>query len=92
MATPKKPAARPAVADAPARRYFVVNKAGAIHECDREHARWRLGQVGYRMATPAEVAELAARGGEQRADDPICTPWSPDPDAQIDPDAESPTA
>jgi hypothetical protein len=39
------------------------------------------------MATAAEVAELDARGGEQRADDPICTPWSPDPDSQIDVDA-----
>lgn len=93
MATPKKPA-QPATQSAPkaGRRYFIVNKAGAIHEVDREHARERLRQVGYRLATPAEVAELEARGGEQRADNPICTPWSPDPDAQIDPDAEQPTA
>ena len=40
------------------------------------------------MATPAEIAELEARNGEQRADSPICMPWSPDPDAAIDPDAE----
>lgn len=78
----KAPAAAPA-----GRRYFIVNKAGAIHECDREHAKMRLGQIGFRMATPAEIAELEARGGEQRANDPICQPWSPDPDAQIDVDA-----
>ncbi len=84
MATPKNP--KPAAAAPVGRRYFIVNKAGAIHEVDREHARVRLAQVGFRMATAAEVAELEARGGEQRANDPICTPWSPDPDALIDPD------
>jgi hypothetical protein len=75
----------PAAPRAP-KRYFIVNPAGAIHEVDREHARWRLGQVGFRMATPAEVAELDARSGEQRADSPICARWSPDPDAQLDVD------
>ena len=75
------------------RRYFIVNPAGAIHEVDRAHATWRLGQAGWRLATKAEVAELySARGplkpGEQRADRPICEPWSPDPDAQIDVDSE----
>ena len=83
MATPKKaPAAAPA-----ARRYFIVNPKGCIHEVDRDHAKQRLAVAGWRMATAAEVAELDARGGEQRADNPICTPWSPDPDALIDPDA-----
>jgi hypothetical protein len=77
-----------AAAPAPSgRRYFIVNPKGCIHEVEREHAKWRLSIVGWRMATAAEVAELDARGGEQRADDPICTPWSPDPDSQIDVDA-----
>jgi hypothetical protein len=83
MATPKKPQPTAPVG----RRYFIVNKAGAIHEVDREHAKMRLGQIGFRLATPAEIAELDARGGEQRASDPICAPWSPDPDAQLDIDA-----
>jgi hypothetical protein len=60
-------------------RYFIVNKAGAIHEVDAEHARMRLAQPGYRQATLAEVKELLERGGNQRCDDPICEPWSPEP-------------
>lgn len=79
---PKAPAAAPS-----GRRYFIVNPAGCIHEVDREHARWRLSIVGWRMATAAEVAQLDAQGGEQRADSPICQPWTPDPDKLIDPDA-----
>lgn len=71
------------------RRYFIVNPAGAIHEVDREHARERLKSAGWRMATPAEIAELDRRGGEQRVDvPPICPRWAPDPDAAIDPDRE----
>jgi hypothetical protein len=82
------PRPRPEPIDAPApRRYFIVNPAGCIHEVDREHARWRLGFTGWRMASKAELDELTARKGEQRCDSPICEPWSPDPDAQIDPDA-----
>lgn len=80
---PARKPAKPAENDA-ARRYFLVNPAGAIHEVTREHARERLKIAGWRLATAAEVAELERRGGEQRADDPICPPWSPDPDAQID--------
>lgn len=60
-------------------RYFIVNPAGTIHECDADHARWRLRQPGYRQATLEEVQELVARGGNQRFDDPICEPWSPEP-------------
>lgn len=60
-------------------RYFIVNKHGVIHECDADHARWRLQQPGYRQATLEEVKELIARGGNQRFDDPICEPWSPQP-------------
>lgn len=84
MATkPKAPAAAPV-----GRRYFIVNPKGCIHEVERDHAATRLkSSPGWRMATAAEVAELDARGGEQRADSPVCTPWSPDPDAQIDVDA-----
>ena len=85
MAPSKK--AQPAQQPASERTYYIVNKAGAIHEVDYEHAKARLRQVGFRIATAAEVAELAQRGGEQRANDPICAPWSPDPDAFADPAA-----
>ena len=60
-------------------RYFIVNPHGVIHECDADHARWRLRMPGYRLATLDEVKELMARGGNQRFDDPICEPWSPEP-------------
>ncbi len=84
-------ASKPKAAEAvkPARRYFIVNPAGALHEVTREHASELLRSPGFRMATPAEVEQLHAQGGEQRFDQPICTPWSPDPDVQMgDPDAE----
>jgi len=80
---PTRRTAAPAAAE-PTRRYFLVNPKGAIHEADREHARVRLGQPGWRLATPAEVQALEDAGGEQRFDRPICAPWSPDPDAQLD--------
>lgn len=60
--------------------YYIVNPKGTIHSVDRAHAAWRLRTVGWRMATPEEVQLLRDAGGEQRADSPIATPWSPDPD------------
>lgn len=81
-----QPAAEKKAAVAPAapKRYFVVNPKGAIHEVTREHARERLAQPGWRLATKEEIAELEARGGRQVFDNPICRPWSPDPDAQLE--------
>ena len=76
--------AAPAPAAEQPRRYFIVNPAGAIHEVDREHARWRLAQPGWRVATPDEIAALAERSGLQVHDRPIAPRWSPDPDAQLD--------
>jgi hypothetical protein len=67
----------------PEKIYHLVNPKGAIHVATREHARARLAQAGWRLATEAEVAELNACGGHQVADDPICRPWSPDPAAQL---------
>lgn len=87
--TPKSSALPARRAASSEKRYFIVNPAGAIHEVTREHARERLKVVGWRMATSAEVAELNARGGNQRADDPICTPWSPDPDVDAEAAAEA---
>lgn len=83
----------PHVVVAPLRRekakpkeYFLVNPAGAIHSVTREHARERMKKAGWRIATNEEVAELKRRGNHQLFDDPICKPWSPDPepDAPID--------
>jgi|FLYN01.1.fsa_nt_gi hypothetical protein len=83
---PQKPAAvspEQPKAKAP-RRYFLVNPKGAIHEVTREHARERLKQAGWRMANTAEIEELERRNGLQVFDRPICRPWSPDPDEQLD--------
>lgn len=85
MAQPKSAAAaRRPTAPEVERTYFIVNPAGAIHEVTREHATMRLKQVGFRLATRDEVAELNKRGGNQRWDRPICQPWSPDPDVEPD--------
>ena len=35
--------------------YYIVNPSGAVHECTRDHAQKRLKQVGWRLATPAEI-------------------------------------
>lgn len=56
-------------------RYFIVNKAGAIHEVTKEDCEARLNQVGFRQATADEVKEYLARGGNQIFDDPICEPF-----------------
>lgn len=52
-------------------RYYVVNPHGAVHEVTQAHLRDLVARVGYREATADEVAELARRGGEQMASDPI---------------------
>ena len=61
------------------RDYYIVNPAGAIHGVDYAHAKQRLAQPGWRMATAAEVAKLQAAKGRQVWDKPICEPWSPEP-------------
>lgn len=63
------------------KRYFIVNPAGAIHEVTYEHAQARLAQPGYRMAKAAEVRKLTAAGGKQLWDEPICEPFSTEPEA-----------
>lgn len=62
--------------------YYLVNPAGAIHSVDYEHAQWRLKDPGWRMATEKEVATYLSQP-LQRHSSPICTPWTPDPDAQL---------
>lgn len=58
--------------------YYIVNKAGAVHDCSREHATWRLTNLGYRLATDAEI-EQYKETKMQRFDQPIAEPWSPEP-------------
>lgn len=62
--------------------FYLVNPAGAIHNVTREHARARLEQLGWRLATEEEIVKY--QGQEvQRFDQPIARPWSPDPDEQL---------
>jgi hypothetical protein len=61
--------------------YYIVNPAGAVHVVTREHARSRLRQVGYRMATKEEVAAYK-KAKVQVHDQPIAEPWSPEPEPE----------
>lgn len=62
-----------------AKRYFIVNPGGAVHEVNEADARWRLGMVGYRKATKAEIDEYLKRP-IQRFDDPIAEPFNVEPE------------
>ncbi|MCK6629350.1 MAG: hypothetical protein L6R45_29760 [Anaerolineae bacterium] len=63
------------------KRYFIVNPAGAVHEVDYEHARWRLGQKkGFRMAEKHEV-EAYLNTAVQVAEKPIARPYTEEPEA-----------
>ena len=42
------------MADEVEKVYYLVNPSGTIHGVTREHAKMRLKQVGYRLATGAE--------------------------------------
>lgn len=66
------------------KKYYLVNPHGAIHIVSREHARARLAQVGWRLATKDEAAGYDKAHGLQRWDKPIARPWTPDPDKQLD--------
>jgi len=72
--------------------YYLVNPAGGIHSCTKEHAKSRLRVAGWRMATEAEIAKLLKQTPVKKLKDgtpkykglgPIAPRWSPDPDAQI---------
>lgn len=75
--------------------YYLVNPAGAIHTVTKEHARMRLKQIGFRLATAEEIKkyqELEAEAKRmkkhfmQESGKPICKPHSVDPDDQELPD------
>ncbi len=74
------PTIEPATAE---KTHYIVNPFGAIHECDRAHAREKLGIIGWRIATQTEITAYHNAGGNQRFDQPIAKPWTPDPDAEI---------
>ena len=61
--------------------YFIVNPAGAVHSCDKDHARTRLQVVGWRLADDGEI-ERYQEQDIQRADAPIAPRWSPEPDVE----------
>lgn len=63
--------------------YYLVNPAGAIHEVDYSHAKNRLRQLGYRMATDEEIT-IYRETRVQRADRPIARPWSPEPEPDVE--------
>ncbi|MCL4867797.1 MAG: hypothetical protein KJ063_02415 [Anaerolineae bacterium] len=64
--------------------YFLVNPAGAVHEVNHEIAKARLNQVGYRIATPAEVAALQAMGGTQTIGQVAGRPHQFDPETILE--------
>lgn len=61
--------------------FYLVNPAGAIHSCDREHAKNRLRQPGWRLAEDPEI-EVYQETPVQRHDRPICEPWTPEPEVE----------
>lgn len=63
--------------------YYLVNPKGAIHGVDRAHAATRLKVAGWRLATEEEITVYLGQK-EQRHDRPICQPWTPDPDKQLE--------
>lgn len=68
--------------------YYIVNRAGAIHSCDRNHAKMRLQQAGWRLAEDNEI-EVYLEQKVQRYKSPICEPWTPEPEIEADiPEAE----
>lgn len=56
---------------------YVVNPSGAVHDVTEEHARELLRNPGWRVATQAEIDQLAAQHGHQEADNPIAARWEP---------------
>lgn len=61
--------------------FYLVNPGGAIHSCDREHAKGRLRQPGWRLAEDSEI-EVYLETKVQRHDRPICEPWTPEPEVE----------
>jgi hypothetical protein len=88
MATAKKTAANPAEDEEKQDVIYLVNPAGAIHTCTRDHARYRLRFVGWRVASKAEITKYQATR-VQRSGRPLAQPWSPEPDFEPELPGES---
>ena len=57
--------------------YFIVNKAGAVHEVTESHAKNRLANsIGFRLAKKAEIQKYYD-ADIQRHDRPIAKPFTP---------------
>jgi len=67
---------------------YLVNPAGAVHSVSREHARSRLRQIGWRIASSTEVQAYKAQK-VQRHDNPIAARWTPEPPAEPEIDGEA---
>lgn len=71
------------------KRYFIVNPSGTIHECTYTHAKNRLKEVGWRMATAAEIKlfrDPDGANGHQVAGKPLAKPWSVEPEPEPEPE------
>lgn len=62
--------------------YYLVNPAGAIHSADKDHAKWRLADAGWKLATEQQIA-VYLQQPVQRHNSPIAPVWTPDPDEQL---------
>lgn len=62
--------------------YYIVNPSGAVHIVTREHAKGRLRQPGWRMATDKEIKAYKDAGGLQTTKNRAADPWSPEPEPE----------
>jgi pyruvate/2-oxoglutarate dehydrogenase complex dihydrolipoamide acyltransferase (E2) component len=53
--------------------YYIVNPAGAVHECEIDYCKWRLRDSRYRLASDAEI-ERFKETRVQTANNPIAPP------------------
>ena len=66
------------------KKYYIVNPSGTVHQVNRDHASRRLRQVGFRLATKAEIAKLKRAKGKQTTRKRIAEPWAPEVDDRPD--------
>lgn len=59
--------------------FLIVNPKGIMHVVSEAHARWRLNNVGWRLANEEEKKAYFAAGGNQKFDAPLAKPFSPAP-------------
>jgi hypothetical protein len=88
LATPDVKAPKVASASAPPPKkgewFQIVNPGGAVHTVSRALAKELLGKVGYRLATTAEVKQLADQKGHQESSAPIAARFTPLPSEEVE--------